>query len=109
MLFRNGPAHEGTTAWIDACRVDEIDREDVMRLDHDGRSFAVYRAVDGLFYCTDGMCTHEHVRLADDLLMDFEIECPRHNGLFDYGTGRAKLRPSASTCRATLRTSKAAA
>jgi 3-phenylpropionate/trans-cinnamate dioxygenase ferredoxin subunit len=25
--------------------------------------------------------------------MDFEIECPKHNGLFDYRTGRALRAP----------------
>ena len=25
--------------------------------------------------------------------MDYEIECPKHNGLFDYRTGRAKRPP----------------
>ncbi len=80
-------------AWIDACGVDDIDREDVVRIDHEGRSLAVYHGADGAFYCTDGLCTHEQVHLADGLVMGFEIECPRHNGLFDYRTGKAKRAP----------------
>jgi 3-phenylpropionate/trans-cinnamate dioxygenase ferredoxin component len=80
-------------AWIDACGLDDIDREDVMRLHNDGRAFAVYHGVEGLFYRTDGLCPHERVHLADGLVMDFGIECPRHNGRFDYRTNRAKRAP----------------
>ena len=40
------------------------------------RTFAVYRSPDGEFYCTDGLCTHESVHLADGFVMDYEIECP---------------------------------
>lgn len=78
--------------WIDACATDDIEAEDVIRWDHEDRTFAIYHGVDGKFYCTDGLCTHEKVHLADGLVMDNEIECPKHNGLFDYRTGEA-LRP----------------
>lgn len=79
--------------WIDACATDDIEAEDVIRWDYDGRTFALYHGVDGKFYCTDGLCTHEKVHLADGLVMDNEIECPKHNGLFDYRTGEALRAP----------------
>ena len=80
--------------WIDACSTDDIEEEDVMRWDHHARSYAIVRSTDGAFYCTDGLCTHEQVHLADGLVMDHEIECPRHNGLFDYRTGEALRAPA---------------
>lgn len=80
--------------WVDACSADAIYEEDLIRWDHDGRTFAIYHGPDGGFYCTDGLCTHEQVHLADGLVMDFEIECPKHNGVFDYRSGEA-LRPPA--------------
>jgi 3-phenylpropionate/trans-cinnamate dioxygenase ferredoxin subunit len=79
--------------WIDACAIDEIDEEDVMRFDHAGRTFAIYHSPDGEFFCTDGLCTHENVHLAGGLVMDYVIECPKHNGQFDYRTGEAKRAP----------------
>ena len=79
--------------WIDACAVDEIDEEDVMRWDHGGKTYALYHSPDGEFFCTDGLCTHEHVHLAGGLVMDYVIECPKHNGQFDYRTGQAKRAP----------------
>ena len=52
-----------------------------------------YHAPDGKFYATAGRCTHEAVHLADGLVMDYVIECPKHNGQFDYRTGEAKRAP----------------
>jgi 3-phenylpropionate/trans-cinnamate dioxygenase ferredoxin subunit len=79
--------------WIAACPTDEIDPEDVMRWDHQGRTFAIYHSPEGDFFCTDGLCTHEGVHLAGGLVMDHIIECPKHNGQFDYRTGRACRAP----------------
>lgn len=79
--------------WIRACSVDDIDTEDVVRFDHAGRTFAIYRSPDDKFYATDGPCTHELAHLADGFVMDSIIECPKHNGRFDYRTGAAKGAP----------------
>ena len=81
------------TDWIDACGTDDIEQEDLIRFDHGDRTFAIYRTPDDAFYCTDGLCTHEQVHLADGLVMDNVIECPMHNGQFDYRTGAALRAP----------------
>ena len=78
--------------WIKACKTGDIPDEDVIRFDHDGKTFAIYRK-DDEFFATDGLCTHESVHLADGLVMDYTIECPKHNGRFDYRTGAAKGAP----------------
>jgi len=79
--------------WIDVCAAGGIAAEDVLRFDKDGRTFAVYRSPDSTYYATDGLCTHEKVHLADGLVMGNIIECPMHNGRFDYRTGEAKGAP----------------
>jgi 3-phenylpropionate/trans-cinnamate dioxygenase ferredoxin component len=79
--------------WIAACRTDEIDREDVIPFEHDGRDYALYRSPDDHYYATDGQCTHEQTLLCDGLVMGRVIECPKHNGRFDYTTGRALSAP----------------
>ena len=79
--------------WVEACAVDDVEEEDVIRFDHGGRSFAVYRSPDDEFFATDGYCTHEKAHLADGLVMDDIIECPKHNGRFNYKTGQAKGAP----------------
>lgn len=79
--------------WIAACAADEIDPEDVIRFDHGGRTFAIYRTEDDRYFATDGLCTHEYALLTDGLVMGTIIECPMHNGRFDFTTGAAKGAP----------------
>lgn len=83
--------------WIEVCAVAEIDEEDVVRFDYGEISFAVYRSPEGDCYATDGFCTHERVHLANGLVLGHYIECPKHNGRFDYTTGEPVRKPA---CRA---------
>jgi 3-phenylpropionate/trans-cinnamate dioxygenase ferredoxin subunit len=85
--------------WIDACAPDDIDEEDLIRFDHAGQSYAIYHAPDGGFFATDGRCTHEDVHLCDGLVLGYLIECPKHNGQFDYRTGEAKRAPACKNLR----------
>ncbi|WP_033318284.1 MocE family 2Fe-2S type ferredoxin [Streptomyces yerevanensis] len=79
--------------WIAACQTDDIDPEDVVPFQHEGVDYAIYRSPDDDFYATAGHCTHERMLLCDGLVMDNTIECPKHNGRFDYTTGRAAGAP----------------
>jgi len=78
--------------WHAVCGVDEIDEEDLIQFEHDGKVFAVYHTPSG-FYATDGVCTHEEAHLADGLVLGEIIECPRHQGLFHIPSGKAKGAP----------------
>lgn len=80
--------------WIDACAAADIEEEDVIRWDHGGRTFALYRSPEDDYFCTDGLCTHEQVHLSDGLVLDNVIECPKHNGRFDYTSGKALRAPA---------------
>jgi 3-phenylpropionate/trans-cinnamate dioxygenase ferredoxin subunit len=79
--------------WVEACAVDDVDEEDVIRFDHGNRTFAIYRSPEDEFFATEGLCTHEKVHLSGGLVMDDIIECPKHNGRFNYKTGAAKGAP----------------
>jgi 3-phenylpropionate/trans-cinnamate dioxygenase ferredoxin component len=81
------------TRWIAVCAADDVDPEDLIGVEHEGNDYAVYRSPDDEFYATDGHCTHERELLCDGLVMDGIIECPKHNGRFDYTTGQAKGAP----------------
>ena len=80
--------------WVEVCAAGDIEQEDVRRFDHEGRTFAIYRSGDDRYYATDGLCTHQQVHLADGFVMDHIIECPKHNGRFDYTTGKVKGAPA---------------
>ena len=85
--------------WIDACAADDIDPEDVIRFDHDGRTFVIVRDHEGDYYCTDGLCTHEDVHLADGLVVENTIECPKHASIFDVRTGEVESPPACEDLR----------
>jgi len=74
---------------VDACSIEDVEPEDVIRFDHESHVYAIYRSPSGRFFATDGICTHEHAILADGLVMNDVIECPKHNGRFKYETGEA--------------------
>ncbi len=38
--------------WIDVCEKDEIDEEDVIRFDHDGKKLCIYRSPEDSFHAT---------------------------------------------------------
>ncbi len=75
--------------WVDVCGVDDIETEDVIRFDLGTRTFAIYRSPDDTYFATDGLCTHGGAHLCDGLVMDDVVECPKHNGRFNYKSGKA--------------------
>ena len=81
--------------WVAACETDEVPKGDLMRFDVGPRTYCVYHAEDdGLFYATAGKCTHGAAPLADGLIVEGNlIECPKHNGCFDFKTGAPKRLP----------------
>jgi 3-phenylpropionate/trans-cinnamate dioxygenase ferredoxin subunit len=85
--------------WIDPCAPDDIDEEDLIRFDHEDRTFAIYRSPDDDFFCTDGLCTHEQVHLQDGLMIGYVIECLKHNSQFDYRTGEVTRAPACANLR----------
>jgi 3-phenylpropionate/trans-cinnamate dioxygenase ferredoxin subunit len=76
-------------AWFDVCAVDDVDEEDVIEVQAGDRALAVYRSPQDTFHATDALCTHGHANLAGGLVMGDVIECPKHNGRFNYRTGEA--------------------
>jgi MocE subfamily Rieske [2Fe-2S] domain protein len=79
--------------WVEVCDADDLDEEDVIRFDHNEKTYAVYRLKGDDFYATEGLCTHGKAHLAGGLVMDGIIECPKHNGRFEISSGKAKSLP----------------
>ena len=83
----------GSVVWHLACNMDDIEDEDVLCCELAGKVYAVYNTPGG-YYATDGLCTHEQANLADGLVMDEHIECPKHNARFHIPSGKATRRPA---------------
>ena len=80
--------------WVEVCVSAFLNKEDVIRFDHQQRTYAIYRSADASLYATDGICTHGNTHLADGLVKGRLIECPKHNGRFDITDGSAQREPA---------------
>jgi len=76
------------------CSVGDIDEEDAMRFDHAGRSLIIGHELDGKYFATDVLRTHENKHLSEGVVGNFDIEFPRHFGAFDYRTGDLTVSPA---------------
>jgi 3-phenylpropionate/trans-cinnamate dioxygenase ferredoxin component len=93
MRLRRGQVlSEPRISWQVVCPAKDIDEEDVLQFEHNGKLYAVYHTTSG-FYATDGLCTHEEEMLADGFVIGEIIECPRHQGRFHIPSGKAKGAP----------------
>lgn len=78
--------------WVRVAAADEVEDEDALQVEVQGHKIAVYN-VDGTYYATDDLCTHEQASLADGFLDGTVIECPLHQGTFCIKTGKALSPP----------------
>jgi 3-phenylpropionate/trans-cinnamate dioxygenase ferredoxin component len=85
--------------WIDACSTSDLDAEEARRFDHGARTFAIYRNHQDEYFCTDGLCTHESIHLADGLVIENTISCPKHSSIFDFSTGEVDTPPACENLR----------
>jgi Na+-transporting NADH:ubiquinone oxidoreductase subunit F len=85
--------------WVDVCNVGLIEKEDVVRFDHHGQTFAIYRTIDNQYHATDGICTHGNAHLADGFVKGKLIECSKHNGRFDLTNGSPVRLPACVALR----------
>lgn len=79
--------------WHRVGTVGEIQDEEMLTLVVDELHILVYD-VEGTYYATDGLCTHEQAPLVDGYLDEDIIECPKHNARFHVCTGKALRRPA---------------
>ena len=78
---------------ISLCAASAVTPGNVIRVEADGQSLAVYN-VEGTYYVTQDECTHGPGYMSEGYIIDCEIECPFHQGRFDIASGRATLAPA---------------
>lgn len=79
--------------WIEVCAAADLGPADVLRFDHGKKTYALIRDAAGRLFATDGICTHGNTHLADGLVKDNIIECPKHNGRFHLEDGSPARAP----------------
>lgn len=78
--------------WVDAAPIEAFSDGDVVCVVVAGKHIALYK-VEGAFFATSSICTHQQISLCDGFLEGYEIECPMHQGRFDIRNGRALCAP----------------
>jgi 3-phenylpropionate/trans-cinnamate dioxygenase ferredoxin subunit len=80
--------------WAEVCVRGFLKPEDVLRFDHEGKTYAIYRTQDGRLFATASLCTHGRAHLAEGFVKGTLIECPKHNGRFDFTDGSPRRKPA---------------
>lgn len=78
---------------VEACKVSDILKGEVVRFDHGQKTYAIYHTEDDKFYATDGICTHGNAHLSEGVVIGDMIECARHNGRFGIKDGSPRRIP----------------
>ncbi len=74
-------------------RIDELDEDEIRRVElPNGEAVAVYN-VGGTFYATVDQCTHGNAALSDGDIEGEEVICPFHQGAFNIATGEVTRSP----------------
>lgn len=81
------------TGWLKVCPAARLGKSDIIRFDHNKKTFAIYQDGHGRLYATDGVCTHGNTHLVDGLIVGEQIECPKHNGRFHLKDGSPARAP----------------
>ncbi|GAB5471118.1 MAG: MocE family 2Fe-2S type ferredoxin [Rhodospirillales bacterium] len=73
--------------WVKAIAVGALEPDDADKIDHEGTCIAIFN-LQGEFFATGGICTHEHAFLSEGYVDGETVECPLHQGLFNIRTGQ---------------------
>ncbi len=79
--------------WTRIADAEQLQDDEVVPVNTGTLKLALYR-VDGDFFVTDNICTHQYALLSDGYLEDGCIECPLHQARFDIRTGKALCAPA---------------
>ena len=82
--------------WLEICAAADLTTEEVIRFDYKQKTFALIRDAAGDLFATDGICTHGNTHLAGGLVKGKIVECPKHNGRFNFADGSPARAPICS-------------
>jgi 3-phenylpropionate/trans-cinnamate dioxygenase ferredoxin component len=85
-------------SWITIARTEQIPKGRPWRCTAAGRALLLVKTGGKLFAISE-VCTHEASSLAEGLVEDNTIECPRHGALFDLQSGKPLSLPATGRLR----------
>ncbi len=81
------------TEFVSIATTDEIPPGERLVVEY-GRKWVAIFNVNGSFYAIEDRCPHDDGPLADGILNDCTIECPRHGASFDITSGKVLSAPA---------------
>ena len=82
-------------AKVKVAKVGDVAEGDLKKVDVTGEPVALFN-VEGKFYATSNICTHEHCELDENYsISGDEVECTCHGSRFNIKTGANTLPPAA--------------
>ncbi len=78
--------------YVTVAKVGDVKKGQVKTFLVNGRHVALTN-VEGTYFATQDLCTHDGGPLGEGEVFDYEIECPRHGGRFDVRTGEVAALP----------------
>lgn len=79
--------------WVPVARTSEVPDGAGHRVEVHDVPIAVWN-VNGDFYATSDICSHEEAYLSEGMLWDEVVECPLHGAQFDVRTGQVLSLPA---------------
>ena len=80
------------------CEASAVEEDTPLLVRTDAMDYAVFRQADAVYVIAD-LCTHGPGSLSEGYVEGCEVECPFHQGKFDFRTGQ----PTAPPCDTALR------
>ena len=80
--------------WIKTIAEGEIQEEEAKEIEVENGNKTALFYVNGNYFATDHLCTHEDASLCDGYIDGDTVECPLHQGVFSISTGKALESPA---------------
>lgn len=71
----------------------EVDLDEQLGVDIDGKRIALFRLEEGVF-ALDDVCSHEYSLLSEGEIWDDEVYCPKHGSRFEIKSGAVRSLPA---------------
>jgi nitrite reductase/ring-hydroxylating ferredoxin subunit len=84
--------------WHSVIAVNEVQPGSMSPVEIGELQIAIFN-VNGEFFATDNVCTHEYALLTDGILEDDIVECPLHAACFNVRSGKITCEPAESDLR----------
>jgi 3-phenylpropionate/trans-cinnamate dioxygenase ferredoxin component len=94
MTFEAVSTSESSSAvakWVRAANINDFRTTYLFKRKR--KEYALFQLEDGV-YCTDNVCSHEYSPLAEGMVLDGDVYCPKHGSRFNIRTGAVKDYPA---------------